>query len=68
MSSNQNYMAQHFFNPFDEPRKIGFDLLKNELVEGDLVFKNNKGFLLIKKMSKKEIKLAEIMEWEKCTL
>ncbi|MCM0601495.1 hypothetical protein, partial [Periweissella ghanensis] len=64
----EQYLSNHFFNPLDEPKTMGVDLLGNSLIEGDEVYKAEKGLLLVSALTKGQKEMAKALELRKVAL
>ncbi len=61
-------MHDHFFNPLDEPKPMGVDLLGNALIEHDEVYQTAEGVFLISELSKPQKEMAKAMKLRKVEL
>lgn len=68
MTSKEQYLHDHFFNPLDEPKTMGTDLLGNALVENDEVYKSDEGVFLISALTKAQKEMANVMKLKKAVL
>lgn len=68
MTSKKQYMHDHFFNPLDEPKSMGVDLLGNALIEHDEVYKAEDGFFLISALTKAQKEIAKALKLRKVEL
>ncbi|WP_419154272.1 hypothetical protein [Weissella viridescens] len=68
MTSKEQYMHDHFFNPLDEPKSMGVDLLGNALIEHDSVYQTDEGVLLISALNKSQKEMAKALKLSKVEL
>ncbi|KRN77241.1 hypothetical protein [Weissella minor] len=68
MTSKEQYLHDHFFNPLDEPKTMGTDLLGHALIENDEVYKSDEGVFLISALTKAQKEMAKVMKLKKAVL
>lgn len=64
----QEFLARNFFAPEEFKKPIGHDLFGYQLVQGDEVFVYQGKYLLIERMKKTQIKMADVMKLERRVL
>lgn len=68
MTTQEQYMHDHFFNPLTESKSMGSDLLGNALIEDDEVYETNEGVLLISALNKSQKEMAKALHLKKAVL
>lgn len=68
MTTQEQYMHDHFFNPLTEPKSMGNDLFGNALIEDDEVFETSEGVFLISALTKSQKEMAKVLHLKKAVL